>query len=154
MIVIHQKILLKVNSDDVAVPNAINVLAVRCLVYTSLFMVIDLIIILLCSFLFFVLDISSVFPMMQIYWKLLQWNQYCNIFIKMWHSKLFIHGKELASCIIHIFKVVSGSSYECILIFWCVILIFIAYYIEIDSCGKLFVAWKIIYKRVFFLMID
>ena len=52
MIVIHQKILLKVNSDDVAVPNAINVLAVRCLVYTSLFLVIDLIIILYVAFCF------------------------------------------------------------------------------------------------------
>ena len=53
MIVIHQKILLKVNSDDAAVPNAINVLAVWCLVYSlSLFLVVDLIIILYVAFCF------------------------------------------------------------------------------------------------------
>ena len=105
MIVIHRKLLLKVSSGDVAVLSAINVLAIWCWVWVSHFLLLDLITLLYVDFCFlYLLFITSSK-------KLLQWNQFWNILMKTWR-KSFIRRITLASCIIHIFKVVSVSSYD------------------------------------------
>ena len=135
MMVIHRKLFLKVSSDDAAVPEAINVLAIWCWVWVSYFLLLDLIILLYVDFCFlYLLFITSSK-------KLLQWNQFWNILWK--HdvvSRSYVACIIMASCIIHIFKVVSVSSYDGILIFWHVPVLHIILYVEIDSCGKLFVA--------------
>ena len=113
MIVIHRKLLLKVSSGDVAVLSAINVLAIWCWVWVSHFLLLDLITLLYVDFCFlYLLFITSSK-------KLLQWNQFWNILWK--HdvvSRSYVACIIMASCIIHIFKVVSASSYDGILIFW------------------------------------
>ena len=113
MIVIHRKLLLKVSSGDVAVLSAINVLAIWCWVWVSHSLLLDLITLLYVDFCFlYLLFITSSK-------KLLQWNQFWNILWK--HdvvSRSYVACIIMASCIIHIFKVVSVSSYDGILIFW------------------------------------
>ena len=113
MIVLHRKLLLKVSSDDAAAPKAINVVAFWCWVWLSHFLLLDLITFLYVDFCFlYLLFITSSK-------KLLQWNQFWNILWK--HdvvSRSYVACIIMASCIIHIFKVVSVSSYDGILIFW------------------------------------
>ena len=113
MIVLHRKLLLKVSSDDAAAPKAINVVAFWCWVWLNHFLLLDLITFLYVDFCFlYLLFITSSK-------KLLQWNQFWNILWK--HdvvSRSYVACIIMASCIIHIFKVVSVSSYDGILIFW------------------------------------
>lgn len=103
-----------------------------------------------CSFLFLVLDIYRVFPAKQIYRKLAQWNQFSNILWKYgavsrsyavgcWHHAILTYFKLLLRLVTTVFYIFDVSSY-CIL----------CSYVEIDNCGKLFVAWKNIYERDFF----
>ena len=113
MIVLHRKLLLKVSSDDAAAPKAINVVAFWCWVWLSHFLLLDWITFLYVDicFLYLLFITSSK--------KLLQWNQFWNILWK--HdvvSRSYVACIIMASCIIHIFKVVSVSSYDGILIFW------------------------------------
>ena len=112
MMVIHRKLFLKVSSDDAAVPEAINVLAIWCWVWVSYFLLLDLIILLYVDFCFlYLLFITSSKKSSAV-------EQILKYFRKTWRSKSFINRMTLASCIIYIFKVVSVSSYKGILIFW------------------------------------
>ena len=70
--------------------------------------------------------------------------------MKIRRSKSLIRWKKLASYIIHLFKVVFESSYDCILIFGKSPYGILCSYVEIDSSGTLFVALKNIYERDFF----
>ena len=86
MIVIHRKLLLKVSSDDAAVPNAINILAIWCWVWVSYFLLLDLITLLYVDFCFlYLLFITSSK-------KLLQWNQFWNI---LWKHDAVSHSYEV-----------------------------------------------------------
>ena len=113
MIVLHRKLLLKVSSDDAAAPKAINVVAIWCWVWVSHFLLLDLITLLHVDFCFFVLVIYNQFKKASVVEPILK------SFMKTWRSKSFIRMCIImASCIIYIFKVVSVSSCDGILIFW------------------------------------
>ena len=117
MIVIHLKLLLKVSSEDAAVPKAINILAIWMSLSNS-FLVVRFDYSSLCRFLFFVLVIYIVLVIYNQFKKASALEPILKYFMKTWRSKSFIRNMTLASCIIHIFKVVSVSSYDWILFFW------------------------------------
>ena len=128
----------KVSSDDAEVRRAINVLVLCYWVGASYFSVIDLVTLLHVAFCFLYLIFTAYSLRRKCIDSFLSRNQFSNILWKYYAVSRSYAVRRWCSYIIHLFKVVAVSSYDCILIF--LMCLCVSYYVEMHSCGTLFVA--------------